>query len=259
MKMQLNGFHLIDYLLLKKLVKEDLVLYTKQFGWMAYEKLKKLMMITTEECVKHLASLHLRPGQKFENHMKCILNDSRFKIYGLTQSSKNNKYFIVLQYADNGNLHNFLRTKFQEVNWQSKLNIFFDISKDLSNISYSGYIHADFHSGNILQNKGTSTTLHSYIADLGLTKKANKNDSEGEIFEIIPYVAPEVLFGQKVTKAADIYSFGVIMSEMSTGQRPFDVQEFDHKLAIKICKRLRPEFAPRTPKYYIELAKKCMN
>ncbi|RIB05752.1 kinase-like domain-containing protein [Gigaspora rosea] len=75
----------------------------------------------------------------------------------------------------------------------------------------------------------------------------------------MPYVAPEVLLGQKFTKAADIYSFGVIMSEMSTGQRPFDGQEFDHKLAIKICKGLRPEFASGTPDCYIELANQCMN
>ncbi|RIB09569.1 hypothetical protein C2G38_2108295, partial [Gigaspora rosea] len=50
------------------------------------------------------------------------------------------------------------------------------------------------------------------------------------------------------------------MSEMTTGQRPFDGHEFDHKLAFKICKRgLRPEFASGTPKCYIELAEKCMD
>ncbi|RIB09573.1 kinase-like domain-containing protein [Gigaspora rosea] len=77
----------------------------------------------------------------------------------------------------------------------------------------------------------------------------------------MPYVAPEVLSGeQQFTKAADIYGLGIIMSEMTTGQRPFDGHEFDHKLAFKICKRgLRPEFASGTPKCYIELAKKCMD
>ncbi|RIA99841.1 kinase-like domain-containing protein, partial [Gigaspora rosea] len=168
------------------------------------------------------------------------------KIYGLTQNSKN-RYFMVLQYADSGNLYKFLRTKFQEVNWKTKLKLLKDISYDLYQIHRAGYIHADFHSGNILQDKHLSTTLQSYITDLGLSKNTNENDSEGEIYGVMPYVAPEVLLGQKFTKAADIYSFGVIMSEISTGQRPFDGQNFDIKLAVKICKGLKPEFAPGTP------------
>ncbi|RIB26775.1 kinase-like domain-containing protein [Gigaspora rosea] len=222
------------------------------------QKLKKLMIITTKEHVKHPASLRLRPCQKFENHMKCILFDSQLKIYGLTQKSKN-EYLIVLQYANNGNLHKFLRTNFQEVNWKTKLKLLVDISRDLYLIHEAEYIHADFHSGNILQHKGISTTLQFYIADLGLSKKTNENNSEGEIYGVMPYVAPEVLSDQKLTKAADIYGFGLIMSEMSTGQRPFDGQEFDTKLAVKICKGLKPEIAPGTPDCYIELANRCMN
>ncbi|RIB10889.1 kinase-like domain-containing protein [Gigaspora rosea] len=194
--------------------------------------------------------------KEFENHMKCILFDFQLKIYGITQKSKN-EYFIVLQYADSGNLSRFLRTKFQEVNWKTKLKLLFDISKDLYRIHEAGYIHANFHSGNILQDVRIGRSLQSYIADLRLSKKTNENDSEDEIYGVMPYVAPEVLLGEKFTKAADIYSFGVIMSEMSTGQRPFDGQEFDHRLAIKVCKGLRPEFAPGTPDCYIELANQC--
>ncbi|RIB19059.1 hypothetical protein C2G38_2083981, partial [Gigaspora rosea] len=47
MKIRLNGFHLIDYLMLKKLAKEDLALYFQQSGWTAYEKLKKLELMMT--------------------------------------------------------------------------------------------------------------------------------------------------------------------------------------------------------------------
>jgi hypothetical protein len=50
------------------------------------------------------------------------------------------------------------------------------------------------------------------------------------------------------------------MAKMSTGQRPFDGLEFSEtKLAVEIIKGLRLEFAPETPKCYIELAEKCMN
>ncbi|RIB10275.1 kinase-like domain-containing protein [Gigaspora rosea] len=109
----------------------------------------------------------------------------------------------------------------------------FDISEDLREIHYAGYIHSDFHSGNVLQDQRISEIMQSYIADLGLSKKTDENSSDG-IYGVIPYVAPEVLLGEKFTPAADVYGFGIIMTEMSTGQRPFDGYKFDTKLTNRI-------------------------
>ena len=93
-----------------------------------------------------------------------------------------------------------------------------------------------------------------------MPRKKNENVSCGEIYGAMPYVALEVLSGeQQFTQEADIYGFGVIMAEMLTGQRPFDRREFDVKLSVEICRGLGPEFAPGTPKCYIELAELCMN
>ncbi|RIB06847.1 kinase-like domain-containing protein [Gigaspora rosea] len=196
--------------------------------------------------------------KEFESHMKCNkVWESKLQIYGLTQNTKTNEYLMVFQYANNGSLYKFLRTNFQDLTWQTKLKLLQDISYDLKQVHNAGYIHSDFHSGNILQDKGISESIQSYISDLGLSKEKDINDSESCIYEVMPYVAPEVLSGQKFTPAADIYGFGVIMSEMSTGQRPFDGCQFDDDLAI--CFGLRPEFAPGTPDCYIELAKQCMD
>ncbi|RIB29908.1 kinase-like domain-containing protein [Gigaspora rosea] len=164
---------------------------------------------------------------------------------------------MIFQYADNGSLYKYLRENFNKLTWQAKLKILSDCSLDLLRIHDDAkYIHADFHSGNILQGKQSS-----YISDLGLSRKTDESVLEGEIYGVMPYVAPEVLLGkQQFTQAADIYGFGVIMTEITSGQRPFDGIEFNLKLAVKICsKGLRPEFAPGTPKCYIELAEKCMD
>jgi serine/threonine protein kinase len=76
----------------------------------------------------------------------------------------------------------------------------------------------------------------------------------------MPYVAPEVLSGREYTPAVDIYGFGVIMAEISTGQRPFDGYDFNLELALKICDGLRPdEFALGTPDDYVKLARRCMD
>ncbi len=50
-----------------------------------------------------------------------------------------------------------------------------------------------------------------YISDLGLSKPADKPSETNEIYGVLPYIAPEFLHGKLYTKAADIYSFGIIM------------------------------------------------
>ena len=186
--------------------------------------------------------------------MKCNLLGNKLAIYGITQNAKTNEYLMVLQYSNNGNLHKYLSTKFRELTWQIRLKLLLNISEDLYDIHKGGYIHADLHSGNILQDRHISKGMQSYISDLGLSRKYDENTS-GDIYGVLPYVAPEVLSGKEFTKKADIYGFGVIMSEISTGQRPFDGCKFDISLAIKICKGLQPEFALGTPNYYIKFAK----
>ncbi|RIB25378.1 kinase-like domain-containing protein [Gigaspora rosea] len=192
--------------------------------------------------------------KEFKSLMTCKLNHTKLAIYGITQNTETMEYLMVFQYANNGSLSKYLRSNFCNLTWQTKLEILKNISDELCYIhSYAKYIHADFHSGNILQDQ------QSYIADLGLSRKSDEKVFEGDIYGVMPYVAPEVLSGeQQFTQAADIYGFGVIMSEMTTGQRPFDGRNFDLKLSVDICKGLRPEFAPETPNCYVELAKKYL-
>jgi serine/threonine protein kinase len=62
-----------------------------------------------------------------------------------------------------------------------------------------------------------------------------------------------------VTKKSDIYSFGVIMAELSSGKPPFHDKKHDLSLALAICNGFRPEFGKGTPEFYKKLAYKCMD
>ncbi|RIB29749.1 kinase-like domain-containing protein [Gigaspora rosea] len=199
--------------------------------------------------------------KEFKSFMECKLNCSKLAIYGITQNTETNEYLMVYQYANNGNLYKYLRDNFNKLTWMTKLQILKDISEELFYIhNRAGYTHADFHSGNILQDQRNNENMRSYIADLGLSRKNDAYVPEGYIYGVMPYVAPEVLSGNvKFTQAADIYGFGVIMTEVSTGQRPFDGYKFDINLAVMICNGLRPGFASGTPDCYIEFANQCMD
>ncbi|RIB22334.1 kinase-like domain-containing protein [Gigaspora rosea] len=195
---------------------------------------------------------------EFKNHMQCRLEGSELEVYGLTRNT-DSQYMMVYQYANRGNLSDFLTRYFRELVWQEKLNQLADISYDLSRIHKTGLIHKDFHSGNILLNINSDGVIKSYITDLGLSRKQDEHDSKEGVYGVMPYVAPDILMGQKHTQEADIYGLGIIMAEMSTGQRPYYEYKFDTKLAVDICKGLHPKFAEGTPDCYIELANQCMD
>src|ERR1044071_5230400 len=71
-------------------------------------------------------------------------------------------------------------------------------------------------------------------------------------------VAPEVLKGNPYTKAADIYSFGMVMYFIATGCQPFANCAHDEHLALNICDGIRPEInKQKVPKCFIDLMNKC--
>src|SRR3954453_1800860 len=73
------------------------------------------------------------------------------------------------------------------------------------------------------------------------------------------YIAPEVLNGEPYALSSGIYSFGVVMTELSSGKPPYCNRNHDFGLSLAICDGLRPEFGKGTPDIYKKLAYRCMN
>jgi serine/threonine protein kinase len=74
------------------------------------------------------------------------------------------------------------------------------------------------------------------ISDLGLcwnNISADKNDVQ--IRGVLPYIAPEVLRRKPYTRAADVYSIGMIMYELWSGRPPFEGKNYDALLVYDIC------------------------
>jgi serine/threonine protein kinase len=179
------------------------------------------------------------------------------EFYGITQDPETKDYIMVLKYAEKESLRNYLDANYNKLNWNNKINHILEIARGLDCIHKNGFIHRDLHSGNILM-----SVFYMWIADMGLCKPADYNPSKNaknNIYGVLPYVAPEVLRGQDHTKAADIYSFGIIMYEMISGLPPYHDNSHDENLAIKICKGLRPRFNIKVPQLIIHLIKKCVD
>ncbi|GES97857.1 kinase-like domain-containing protein [Rhizophagus clarus] len=191
-------------------------------------------------------------------HNKVNNNPFIIKFYGVTQDPETKNYMMVLEYAEDGSLRNYLDTNFDKLNLKSKINYLYNIASGLENIHGNEIIHRDLHINNILKNQEVIL-----ITDMGLCRPADHNASENtknNIYGVLPYIAPEILRGQSYTKAADIYSFGIVMYEVISGLPPYYDICHDNNLAIRICKGLRPTFRNiKVPKSIVHLIKKCLD
>jgi serine/threonine protein kinase len=178
------------------------------------------------------------------------------KFYGLTKDPETKEFMMIIEFAEKGNLRTNLLNNFNNIMWKDKIKSLREITFDLKNLHKSEYIHKDFHNGNILQ---INDTLF-LISDFGLSGPANVQKSDDKVvYGVLPYIAPEVLNGEPYTPSADIYSVGIVMTELSSGKPPFYNKKHGLSLALAICNGLRPEFGKGTPEFYKKLAYKCMN
>ncbi|RIA92506.1 kinase-like domain-containing protein [Glomus cerebriforme] len=166
--------------------------------------------------------------------------------FGITQDPYTKDYMMVLQYCEDGNLRN-CSSKYTK----NKIGNLERIANGLLNIHNAEKVHKDFHSGNILCHNNIVL-----ISDLGMCQPVNQSAEKG-VYGVIPYMAPEVLRGCQYTKAADIYSFGIIINEYMSEEIPYSDIPHDYTLAVKICKGFRPKIAEDTPKLVADLIIKC--
>ncbi|EXX57723.1 Ste11p [Rhizophagus irregularis DAOM 197198w] len=174
---------------------------------------------------------------------------------GITQNPDTKNYAIVMEYAENGDLREYLQNNKAKLYWRRKLDILRNIVAGLEIIHVTGMTHRDLHTGNILQFK--DLLYPSRITDLGLSKQASEEKTE-KIIGVIPYIAPEVLNKKPYTEASDIYSFAMILWEVGTGEKPYADLSYDNELVCRIKNNgLRPEIPKEIPECYATLIRNC--
>ncbi|RIA89517.1 kinase-like domain-containing protein [Glomus cerebriforme] len=188
------------------------------------------------------AKSHLTISNKWPDIVKC---------FGLTQDPSNGDYMLVM-YVMDVDLREYLQQNHNQLTWKKRIQFAYNIIDALDSIHKENAIHRDLHSGNILFEQ---FSLRFFISDLGFCGPADK--SPKSIYGNLPYIAPEVIAGKQTTFKSDIYSFAMLMWEISSGQPPFMNNENDYDLAMNIINGMRPKIVSGTPLEYESLMKQC--
>jgi serine/threonine protein kinase len=96
----------------------------------------------------------------------------------------------------------------------------------------------------------------TWIADLGLCLK--EEASRNQVYGRCEYIAPEVHRQKLYSKAADVYSFGIILWELTSCRTPFSgVTRNSITLELEIIKGKRPNIVDGTPPAFAKLMQDC--
>jgi len=137
--------------------------------------------------------------------------------------------FIVMEYIKETSLKKKIESG--PLNLQETLDISLQIGLGLQEAHEKGIFHRDIKSANVMINeKGQAK-----IMDFGLAKLAGRTmvTKTGMMMGTVAYMSPEQSRGVKVDHRTDIWSFGVMLYEMITGQLPFR-GEYDQAIMYSI-------------------------
>ncbi|KAG3163368.1 hypothetical protein PI126_g5571 [Phytophthora idaei] len=147
-----------------------------------------------------------------------LVHPSIVEFIGVAWNSLNN-LVMVLEFFPRGNLQNYLHKSSDLLSWaRDKIQTAVAIAHALQYLHdrSSPIIHRDLKSNNIL----ITEKLEPKLIDFGVSRRLVELTMTAGIGT--PYwTAHEILEGKRYTEQADIYSFGVVLSELDTGKIPY--------------------------------------
>jgi eukaryotic-like serine/threonine-protein kinase len=131
--------------------------------------------------------------------------------------SPQGQLFIVMSYYEGETLKSKIEQGPLKV--EEAVDIAIQIAKGLAKAHTHGIVHRDIKPANIIITKDGVAK----IVDFGLAKLGGQTllTKTGTTIGTVAYMSPEQAQGNKVDHRTDIWSLGVVMYEMITGQRPF--------------------------------------
>ena len=169
--------------------------------------------------------------------------------------------FIVMEYIRGGRLTDYMKEKKFHFSEKRAAEIIYEIAIGVKYLHKYGIIHRDLKPDNIMLTESNDKG-HIKIMDFGLSKILGKKEKTSDGFGTLTFVSPEVLIRKPYNKEIDIWSIGVILYLILSGDLPFDDEEDDEEKIAKSIVFNEVEFPSKKfgnkSKEVIELIKRCL-
>ncbi|MGH3001969.1 MAG: protein kinase domain-containing protein, partial [Gaiellaceae bacterium] len=134
------------------------------------------------------------------------------------------RQFIVFEYVDGENLKQLIvRRGPAPVTMALELGV--QVARGLSFAHQQGLVHRDVKPQNVLLNGNGEAKVTDFGIARSLDVKHGMTQT-GTVLGTSDYIAPEQAQGQQVGEHTDVYSLGVVMYELLTGEVPFPGENF---------------------------------
>ncbi|NWT87480.1 HCK kinase, partial [Lanius ludovicianus] len=188
-----------------------------QFGevWMAtYNKHTKVAVKTMKP-----GSMSVEAFLEEANMMKTLQHDKLVKLHAVV--TREEPIFIITEFMEKGSLLDFLKSdEGNKLPLPKLIDFSAQIAEGMAFIEKRNYIHRDLRAANIL----VSAVLVCKIADFGLARVIEDTEytaREGAKFPI-KWTAPEAINYGSFTIKSDVWSFGILLTEIITyGRIPY--------------------------------------
>jgi len=210
------------------------------FGSVYKAEDKKLNEIVCIKVLDAKLTLELSHKDRFVREIKLarkITHPNVVRIFDFAEIGWN--YVVTMEYVDGCSLKE--RMKQGNLTTHDMISYIEQICRALDAAHVMGIIHRDIKPGNILIDKNDNVK----IVDFGLAKVGDIGSGvtdSGAIMGTPEYMSPEQVSSEPVDHRSDIYSLGIVMYEMFTGQLPF---KGDTPMATALKRTIEDPVPPR--------------
>ena len=180
--------------------------------------------------------------KRFNREAKAVTSLSHPNIVSIYDVENEGEfYYLILEYVEGMTLKDYM-IKNPRISIETIVHIAKQIAAGLSHAHQNGIIHRDIKPQNILMNEN----LTCKITDFGIARAYGDTTltQTNQMLGTVYYLSPEQARGNVATAQSDIYSLGILIFEMITGQIPFKGES-----AVAIALKHLQEELPDIDKY----------
>jgi eukaryotic-like serine/threonine-protein kinase len=165
--------------------------------------------------------------------------------------------FITMEYIEGEDLQALLRKK-KKLDPSEAVNIIAQVCRALEAAHAEGVIHRDLKPQNVMMDK----TGRAYVMDFGIARSmiASGMTQTGALIGTPDYMSPEQAKGLSLDARSDLFTVGIILYELLTGQVPFQADSTMGKLWKRTNEAARPatEVDKDIPQALSNIIQKCL-